>query len=157
MGVSSHGSCGRDYHFSIPHFSILTNTIWYLRLIYTIVISLYFFLFVQIYYELLNGILVLFYSYCLSSCMSHCLCLLLFFRFASPPSGPSFGALASQSAPSFGALAQQGSGFGSQPSSFSGFGQQPQTGGETTTLVAPLFSFFSLSSSSSNSCLSAVG
>ncbi|XP_019131826.2 nuclear pore complex protein Nup214 isoform X4 [Larimichthys crocea] len=51
------------------------------------------------------------------------------FGFASPPSGPSFGALASQSAPSFGALAQQGSGFGSQPSSFSGFGQQPQTGG----------------------------
>uniref|UniRef100_A0A8C9XKS1 Nuclear pore complex protein Nup214 n=1 Tax=Sander lucioperca TaxID=283035 RepID=A0A8C9XKS1_SANLU len=45
------------------------------------------------------------------------------FGFASPPSGPSFGALANQSAPSFGGLAQQGSGFGSQPSSFSGFGQ----------------------------------
>ncbi|XP_039636535.1 nuclear pore complex protein Nup214 isoform X6 [Perca fluviatilis] len=51
------------------------------------------------------------------------------FGFASPPSGPSFGALANQSAPSFGGLAQQGSGFGSQPSSFSGFGQQPQAGG----------------------------
>ncbi|XP_067431481.1 nuclear pore complex protein Nup214 isoform X3 [Thunnus thynnus] len=51
------------------------------------------------------------------------------FGFASPPSAPSFGALANQSAPSFGGLAQQGSGFGSQPSSFSGFGQQPQAGG----------------------------
>ncbi|KAI3362268.1 hypothetical protein L3Q82_012584, partial [Scortum barcoo] len=50
------------------------------------------------------------------------------FGFASPPSAPSFGALASQNTPSFGGLAQQGSGFGSQPSSFSGFGQQPQTG-----------------------------
>ncbi|KAM6902844.1 nuclear pore complex protein Nup214 isoform 1-T1 [Xenentodon cancila] len=47
----------------------------------------------------------------------------------SSPSAPSFGALANQSAPSFGNLAQQGTGFGSQPSSFSGFGQQPQTGG----------------------------
>uniref|UniRef100_A0A8C9XMZ5 Nuclear pore complex protein Nup214 n=1 Tax=Sander lucioperca TaxID=283035 RepID=A0A8C9XMZ5_SANLU len=61
------------------------------------------------------------------------------FGFASPPSGPSFGALANQSAPSFGGLAQQGSGFGSQPSSFSGFGQQPQTGGKTTTLVPLVF------------------
>lgn len=62
------------------------------------------------------------------------------FGFASPPSGPSFAALANQSAPSFGGLAQQGlaqqglaqqsPGFGSQPSSFSGFGQpQPQAGG----------------------------
>ncbi|KAM9338361.1 nuclear pore complex protein Nup214 [Symphorus nematophorus] len=51
------------------------------------------------------------------------------FGFASPPSGPSFGALANQNTPSFGSLAQQGSGFGSQPSSFSGFGQQPQAGG----------------------------
>ncbi|XP_029300235.1 nuclear pore complex protein Nup214 isoform X2 [Cottoperca gobio] len=51
------------------------------------------------------------------------------YGFASPPSGPSFGALANQSAPSFGGLAQQGPGFGSQPSSFSGFGQQPQAGG----------------------------
>ncbi|XP_008422635.1 nuclear pore complex protein Nup214 isoform X6 [Poecilia reticulata] len=51
------------------------------------------------------------------------------FGFSSAPSGPSFGALASQTAPSFGTLAQQGSAFGSQPSSFSGFGQQPQTGG----------------------------
>ncbi|XP_072228786.1 nuclear pore complex protein Nup214 isoform X2 [Leuresthes tenuis] len=51
------------------------------------------------------------------------------FGFASPPSAPSFGALASQNPPSFGSLAQQGTGFGSQPSSFSGFGQQPQTGG----------------------------
>lgn len=74
------------------------------------------------------------------------------FRFASPPSGPSFGALANQSAPSFGGLAQQGPGFGSQqPSSFSGFGQsQQQAGGETTTWAA-LFLFFSfLPSSSSN-------
>lgn len=46
------------------------------------------------------------------------------FGFASPSSAPSFGALANQSAPSFGSIAQQGSGFGSQPSSFSGFGQQ---------------------------------
>ncbi|XP_061783447.1 nuclear pore complex protein Nup214 isoform X1 [Nerophis lumbriciformis] len=51
------------------------------------------------------------------------------FGFASPPSGPSFGALANQSTPSFGSLTQQGPGFGGQPSSFSGFGQQPQTGG----------------------------
>uniref|UniRef100_A0A096LWA4 Nuclear pore complex protein Nup214 n=1 Tax=Poecilia formosa TaxID=48698 RepID=A0A096LWA4_POEFO len=51
------------------------------------------------------------------------------FGFSSAPSAPSFGALASQTAPSFGNLAQQGSTFGSQPSSFSGFGQQPQTGG----------------------------
>ncbi|XP_035524427.1 nuclear pore complex protein Nup214 isoform X2 [Morone saxatilis] len=51
------------------------------------------------------------------------------FGFASPPSGPSFGALANQNPPSFGALAQQGTGFGSQASSFSGFGQQPQAGG----------------------------
>ncbi|XP_028273229.1 nuclear pore complex protein Nup214 isoform X2 [Parambassis ranga] len=51
------------------------------------------------------------------------------FRFASPPSAPSFGDLASQNTPSFGSLAQQGPGFGSQPSSFSGFGQQPQAGG----------------------------
>ncbi|XP_012724417.2 nuclear pore complex protein Nup214 isoform X2 [Fundulus heteroclitus] len=51
------------------------------------------------------------------------------FGFSSPPSGPSFGALATQAAPTFGSLAQQGSAFGSQPSSFSGFGQQPQTGG----------------------------
>ncbi|XP_041816555.1 nuclear pore complex protein Nup214 isoform X2 [Chelmon rostratus] len=51
------------------------------------------------------------------------------FGFASPPSGPSFGALANQNPPSFGGLAQQSSGFGSQPSSFSGFGQQPQAGG----------------------------
>lgn len=60
------------------------------------------------------------------------------FRFASSPSGPSFGALANQNPPSFGGLAQQGPGFGSQqPSSFSGFGQpQPQAGGETTSLVA---------------------
>lgn len=58
------------------------------------------------------------------------------FRFASPPSGPSFGALANQNPPSFGGLAQQSSGFGSQPSSFSGFGQQPQAGGETTTVVS---------------------
>ncbi|XP_044028995.1 nuclear pore complex protein Nup214 isoform X4 [Siniperca chuatsi] len=50
------------------------------------------------------------------------------FGFASPPSAPSFGALANQNPPSFGGLAQQGSGFGSQPSSFSGFGQQPQAG-----------------------------
>ncbi|KAM4720096.1 nuclear pore complex protein Nup214 isoform 2-T2 [Anableps anableps] len=53
------------------------------------------------------------------------------FGFSSPPSAPSFGALASQSAPTFGTLAQQGTAFGSQPSSFSGFGQQPQTGGFT--------------------------
>lgn len=78
------------------------------------------------------------------------------FRFASPPSGPSFGSLATQSAPSFGGLAQQGSGFGQQPSSFSGFGQQPQAGGETATSVAPLpllffpFFFSILPSSSSN-------
>lgn len=65
------------------------------------------------------------------------------FRFAPPPSTPSFGALAGQSAPSFGSLAQQGPGFGSQPSSFSGFGQQPQPGGETTTLPELfLFLFF---------------
>ncbi|XP_054896045.1 nuclear pore complex protein Nup214 [Poeciliopsis prolifica] len=51
------------------------------------------------------------------------------FGFSPAPSAPSFGALASQTAPSFGTLAQQGSAFGSQPSSFSGFGQQPQTGG----------------------------
>ncbi|XP_022059740.1 nuclear pore complex protein Nup214 [Acanthochromis polyacanthus] len=51
------------------------------------------------------------------------------FGFASPPSAPSFGALANQAAPSFGSLAQQGPGFGNQPSSFSGFGQQPQAGG----------------------------
>ncbi|XP_034402355.1 nuclear pore complex protein Nup214 isoform X3 [Cyclopterus lumpus] len=51
------------------------------------------------------------------------------FGFASPPSGPSFGALANQSAPSFGGLAQQGPGFVNQPSSFSGFAQQPQAGG----------------------------
>ncbi|XP_041825842.1 nuclear pore complex protein Nup214 isoform X2 [Melanotaenia boesemani] len=51
------------------------------------------------------------------------------FGFASPPSAPSFGNIASQNPPSFGSLAQQGTGFGSQPSSFSGFGQQPQTGG----------------------------
>uniref|UniRef100_A0A3Q2U0V7 Nucleoporin 214 n=1 Tax=Fundulus heteroclitus TaxID=8078 RepID=A0A3Q2U0V7_FUNHE len=54
------------------------------------------------------------------------------FGFSSPPSGPSFGALATQAAPTFGSLAQQGSAFGSQPSSFSGFGQQPQTGGEAS-------------------------
>uniref|UniRef100_A0A3B5KTB2 Nuclear pore complex protein Nup214 n=1 Tax=Xiphophorus couchianus TaxID=32473 RepID=A0A3B5KTB2_9TELE len=52
------------------------------------------------------------------------------FGFSSAPSAPSFGALASQTPPSFGTLVQQGSTFGSQPSSFSGFGQQPQTGGE---------------------------
>ncbi|XP_070780296.1 nuclear pore complex protein Nup214 [Enoplosus armatus] len=51
------------------------------------------------------------------------------FGFASPPSAPSFGAIANQNPPSFGGMAQQGSGFGSQPSSFSGFGQQPQAGG----------------------------
>ncbi|XP_054613505.1 nuclear pore complex protein Nup214 [Dunckerocampus dactyliophorus] len=51
------------------------------------------------------------------------------FGFASPPSAPSFAALANQSAPSFGSLAQQGPGFGGQPSGFSGFGQQPQPGG----------------------------
>ncbi|XP_062290745.1 nuclear pore complex protein Nup214 isoform X2 [Scomber scombrus] len=51
------------------------------------------------------------------------------FGFASAPNAPSFGALANQSTPSFGGMAQQGSGFGSQPSSFSGFGQQPQSGG----------------------------
>lgn len=51
------------------------------------------------------------------------------FGFASPPSAPSFGAPANQSTLTFGALAQQGSGFGSQPSSFAGFGQQPQAGG----------------------------
>lgn len=51
------------------------------------------------------------------------------FGFSSPPSAPSFGALANQSAPTFGNLAQQGTAFGNQPSSFSGFGQQPQTGG----------------------------
>uniref|UniRef100_A0AAQ6A4H4 Nuclear pore complex protein Nup214 n=1 Tax=Amphiprion ocellaris TaxID=80972 RepID=A0AAQ6A4H4_AMPOC len=53
------------------------------------------------------------------------------FGFASPPSAPSFGALANQAAPSFGSLAQQGPGFGNQPSSFSGFGQQPQAGGSS--------------------------
>ncbi|MED6256174.1 hypothetical protein ATANTOWER_021329 [Ataeniobius toweri] len=51
------------------------------------------------------------------------------FGFSSPTSAPSFGALASQTPPTFGSLAQQGTAFGSQPSSFSGFGQQPQTGG----------------------------
>lgn len=63
--------------------------------------------------------------------MSHLLSLLPPPSFASPPSGPSFGALANQATPSFGNLAQQGSGFGSQPNSFSGFGQQPQAGGKT--------------------------
>ncbi|KAK5611716.1 hypothetical protein CRENBAI_011821 [Crenichthys baileyi] len=53
------------------------------------------------------------------------------FGFSSPISAPSFGALASQTPPTFGNLAQQGTAFGSQPSSFSGFGQQPQTGGFT--------------------------
>ncbi|KAM9306550.1 nuclear pore complex protein Nup214 isoform 2-T2 [Pholidichthys leucotaenia] len=51
------------------------------------------------------------------------------FGFASPPSAPSFSALATQNTPSFESLAHQGTGFGSQPSSFSGFGQQPQSGG----------------------------
>lgn len=86
--------------------------------------------------------------------LHHCLASASVFRFASPPSGPSFGSLATQSAPSFGGLAQQGSGFGQQPSSFSGFGQQPQAGGETATSVAPPpllpFFFFSFLPSSSN-------
>ncbi|XP_027881117.1 nuclear pore complex protein Nup214 isoform X3 [Xiphophorus couchianus] len=65
------------------------------------------------------------------------------FGFSSAPSAPSFGALASQTPPSFGTLVQQGSTFGSQPSSFSGFGQQPQTGG------FPVNTFGSASQSSS--------
>ncbi|XP_068430386.1 nuclear pore complex protein Nup214 isoform X2 [Clinocottus analis] len=48
------------------------------------------------------------------------------FGFASPPSGPSFGALANQSAPSFGGMDQQAPSFVSQPTSFSGFGQPQQ-------------------------------
>uniref|UniRef100_A0A3B4BHV3 Nuclear pore complex protein Nup214 n=1 Tax=Periophthalmus magnuspinnatus TaxID=409849 RepID=A0A3B4BHV3_9GOBI len=56
------------------------------------------------------------------------------FGFGSSSNAPTFGALANQSAPSFGGLTQQGSTFGTQPSSFSGFGQQQQqqqqSGGE---------------------------
>ncbi|XP_033845081.1 nuclear pore complex protein Nup214 isoform X2 [Periophthalmus magnuspinnatus] len=48
------------------------------------------------------------------------------FGFGSSSNAPTFGALANQSAPSFGGLTQQGSTFGTQPSSFSGFGQQQQ-------------------------------
>ncbi|KAK3508969.1 hypothetical protein QTP70_015394 [Hemibagrus guttatus] len=50
------------------------------------------------------------------------------FGFASPPSGPSFGSLASQNTtPTFGSLAQQTPGFGGQSGGFSGFGP---SGGE---------------------------
>ncbi|XP_060768909.1 nuclear pore complex protein Nup214 [Neoarius graeffei] len=52
------------------------------------------------------------------------------FGFASPPSGPTFGSLATQnSTPTFGSLAQQSSGFGSQSSGFSGFGSSGGFGG----------------------------
>ncbi|XP_058238936.1 nuclear pore complex protein Nup214 isoform X3 [Hemibagrus wyckioides] len=58
------------------------------------------------------------------------------FGFASPPSGPTFGSLASQNtAPTFGSLAQQTPGFGGQSGGggFSGFGSSGGFGGFVNT------------------------